>query len=528
MRLIAYTSPERYVNITGVGNHNIPRLRIGTFAAKVQLQDGRWVLMIFHEYGELPNGKTIHSKLQLKDNNCEVYDDPERLAGRQCLITQEGYHIPMDFTQGLAYIKMHFPTEDEVKNLPCVVMTRDFPWDPSRYDKVKSNDVPVLPIPTTVPDPIHPGFNHLGEAIEVHYGECDVTPTDVVDQYRSLESGSAGTTSGRVTSTGELLPEPSDFIHSAFDLGYNPTYTTELYSHYSLIGNLNVDYAAQQEDKMNFVTYRKYFLNVPASTVAHTFDSTTRYYRFIPSTNRAKAETSAKVFDILRTLFIQDWTSEPHFHHQNFAERMIQELKKFANWVLNWSDAPPEAWYAAFEYVTFVMNRTAKERLNWRTPVEALNGQTPDISMLLHFTFWEPVFIANYRDKGKKNFPSTSDEIIVRFVGFAEDVGHSCTFKVYNEETREILYRSSLRKVNPDTDILNVPPYDPKPKDNVDDEGIEEIVQTRVNENGLRKTAMFEPHELVGRSFLMPHNQDGTRDRATVIGYEQEESPGID
>eukprot|EP00984_Skeletonema_dohrnii_P020732 scaffold10166_cov81-Skeletonema_dohrnii-CCMP3373.AAC.1 len=26
----------------------------------------------------------------------------------------------------------------------------------------------------------------------------------------------------------------------------------------------------------------------------------------------------------------------------------------------------------------------------------------------------------------------------------------------------------------------------------------------------------------------MPHNPDGTRDRATVIGYEQEESPAID
>eukprot|EP00984_Skeletonema_dohrnii_P028841 scaffold18987_cov100-Skeletonema_dohrnii-CCMP3373.AAC.1 len=118
-----------------VGNHNIPKLRIGTFAAKVQLQDARWVLMIFHEYGELPNGKTIHSKVQLKDNNCEVYDDPERLAGRQCLITQEGYHIPLDFSQGLAYIKMFFPTDEDFKNLPCAVMTRDFPWDPSRYDK---------------------------------------------------------------------------------------------------------------------------------------------------------------------------------------------------------------------------------------------------------------------------------------------------------------------------------------------------------------------------------------------------------
>eukprot|EP00984_Skeletonema_dohrnii_P014343 scaffold6007_cov89-Skeletonema_dohrnii-CCMP3373.AAC.1 len=470
----------------------------------------------------------------------------------------------------LAYIKMYFPTDEEVKNLPCVVMTRDFPWDPSRYDKVKSDDVPVLPTPDAVPDPIHPGFNHTGEAIDVNYRESDVTSTEMLDQDWTIENGNAGTTSGRVPHTGELLPEPSDLVHCAYDLGYNPTYT-ELYSHYSLIGDLNVDYATQQEDKMNFVKYRKYFLNVPASTVAHTFDSTTRYYRFIPSTNLFMTYRSPypalNVFCRHEIVFTDTvFANVPAWGGvhaaQVFAGKMSQyisvhgcktdkdfprcledEIRKRGAMdklasdrakaetsakVLNWSDAPPEAWYAAFEYVTFIMNRTAKERLNWRTPVEALNGQTPDISMLLHFTFWEPVFIANYRDKGKKNFPSTSDEIIVRFVGFAEDVGHSCTFKVYNEETQEILYRSSLRKINPDTDVLNIPPYDPKPKDDVDDEGIEEIVQTRDNENGLRKTAMFEPHELVGRSFLMPHNPDGTRERATVIGYEQEESPAID
>ncbi len=47
--------------------------------------------------------------------------------------------------------------------------------------------------------------------------------------------------------------------------------------------------------------------------------------------DRARAETSKKVHDIMRTLFIGDWTSEPHFHHQNFAEGMIKELKKFTN-----------------------------------------------------------------------------------------------------------------------------------------------------------------------------------------------------
>eukprot|EP00986_Skeletonema_menzelii_P007778 scaffold3101_cov93-Skeletonema_menzelii.AAC.1 len=144
--------------------------------------------------------------------------------------------------------------------------------------------------------------------------------------------------------------------------------------------------------------------------------------------------------------------------------------------------------------------------------------------MMLHFTFWEPVFIKNYRRMGGKKFPSESNEIIVRFIGYAEDVGHSCTFKVFNEETQEILYRSSLRKVDPTTDTLNIPPYDPKPFDDLDDERIEQVIQTRaMDDPSLRRTAMFSPDELIGRSFLMNHNPDGTRDRATILGYERDD-----
>ena len=83
MRLISYCYPPRYVNITGVGDLNIPQLKIGTYAAKVQLSDGHYVLMMFHEYGELQNGKTIHSKIQLADNGCIIHDHPELLGGAQ-------------------------------------------------------------------------------------------------------------------------------------------------------------------------------------------------------------------------------------------------------------------------------------------------------------------------------------------------------------------------------------------------------------------------------------------------------------
>ena len=436
MRLINYTCPPRYVNITGVGDLNIPKLKIGTFASKVQLQDGRFVLMIFHEYGELPNGKTIHSKIQLCDNQSKVYDDPEMLDGRQCIDTLEGYSIPIDFENGLAYIKMQYPSPEDMENLPCVVMTRDAPWNPSRYDKIKSNAVPDY-YSNEVIQPVHPGFDNFGDSIDVKFGESNPIQ-DLMDAYYDhLPSFNH-----RVPSTGEMLPAPLDPIHCAFDLGYEPHFVSDLYSCYCLVGDVTTNYAATVESPTEYQDFRKFFLNVPASTVRSTFDATTRHYRFIPATNhfmtykapypalnvfrrheivytdtvfanvsawggvhaaqvfagkmsryisvhgcktdadfprcledeirkrgamdklgsdRARAETSKKVHDIMRTLFIGDWTSEPHFHHQNFAERMIKELKKFTNWVLNYSDAPPESWYQAFEYVSFIMNRTSKK-----------------------------------------------------------------------------------------------------------------------------------------------------------------------
>ncbi len=37
--------------------------------------------------------------------------------------------------------------------------------------------------------------------------------------------------------------------------------------------------------------------------------------------DRAQVEISNKVMDLLRAYRIDDWQSEPHHQHQNFAER---------------------------------------------------------------------------------------------------------------------------------------------------------------------------------------------------------------
>ena len=49
----------------------------------------------------------------------------------------------------------------------------------------------------------------------------------------------------------------------------------------------------------------------------------------------ARAEISNRVLEVLRAYAIQDWQSEPHFHHQNFAEQKYRNVKTLINWVLN-------------------------------------------------------------------------------------------------------------------------------------------------------------------------------------------------
>jgi hypothetical protein len=77
------------------------------------------------------------------------------------------------------------------------------------------------------------------------------------------------------------------------------------------------------------------------------------------ASDNAKAEISARVKDVLRTLNIDDWQIEPYKGNQNFAERGWRDTKRKANSLLNLSGADPAAWMLALEYVCFVQNHTA-------------------------------------------------------------------------------------------------------------------------------------------------------------------------
>ena len=63
---------------------------------------------------------------------------------------------------------------------------------------------------------------------------------------------------------------------------------------------------------------------------------------------------------------------------------------------MNRSLAPANCWLLCLIYVCYLLNHIACTALAGKIPLLALTGITPDISIILLFTFYQPVFYATY------------------------------------------------------------------------------------------------------------------------------------
>ena len=539
MRLIEYDYPYRYLDVQGIDNHEIPKLKIGTAGAVARTNMG-YVILIFHQYACYGRGKSIHSSLQLADNKAIVDDKSYKQGGTQSITTLEGHRIPLDFHSGLPYMALRRFTDEEYATLPHVFMTRDTPWDPGKYDSSPSKDAKWYETKEEEAY-THPGFDVNGDYIEAHLSEA-TSVRSISCNLRELKRRPVDSEGSRRF----FLNQPVNVVEKTFE---NTTqYYKNVASPSRILHTYKTPYpAANVPRRPEPVATDTVFSNVTAfggSTCAQIFVG--RWTRFMSVygcttdgqfagtladeirkrgamttliSDRARAEISKKVVDILRSFMIDDWQSEPHHQEQNYCERMYQELKKFTNWVLNRSGAPSAAWLLVFQYVVFIMNRTARETLNWRPPYEALYGNTPDISVILQFVFWEKCYIRSYEQGTSQSFPAESDERLVRFAGFGDGVGTNLTFKVWDEATQQLLYRSEVRQIEGDGDI-NVR-CDPD-HDHPDDPSIPQVVQTQPGRTDSDPHYVFDPADIIGRSFLLEPKEDGTRSRGEVTGYLEE------
>ena len=245
---------------------------------------------------------------------------------------------------------------------------------------------------------------------------------------------------------------------------------------------------------------------------------------------------SSRVLDILRAYCIGQWTSEPHHQNQNTMERRYQTAKRLTNVLMDRTGCPPSCWLLCLQYVCTVLNCTVARSLNWRVPLTVLTGTLVDVSPLLRFHWYQPVFYTLEH----ATFPSEPKEALGYFVGLSPNCGHAMTFKVLTDDTQRVIPRSIVR-----------PADDPKRPnlrltDLFDGEAPSKIyVRSRTDPDNPDELPALDPDsgeiehdvtpsmvnvdtsDLIGKTFLMDTQEDGTRQRARIvemIGHHQDSS----
>ena len=120
-----------------------------------------------------------------------------------------------------------------------------------------------------------------------------------------------------------------------------------------------------------------------------------------------------------------------------------------------------------------LLNYTALESLNWITPQQACFGVTPDISALLQFHFFQPVYFSD-----QDAFPDT-DERLGHWIGVAENKGDTLTYWTL-AENQQVLARSLVRPVS--SSEINLRCQEPS---EIVDPGVAEVEGSNSNDDTL-------------------------------------------
>jgi len=157
------------------------------------------------------------------------------------------------------------------------------------------------------------------------------------------------------------------------------------------------------------------------------------------TSDNAKSQTVAAVKSIERMYCIKDAQCEPHHQHQNPAEHRIQDVKRLTNNIMDRTGTPGVFWLICTMYVIYLLNHMSFDQLNGMTPISKAFGIQTDISALLSFHWWQPVYYAVDGD-----FPSESKEKLGQWVGVAENQGDALTYLVLTDDTQQVIARSSV------------------------------------------------------------------------------------
>ena len=541
-------------DVTGIGEKSLVNLPLCTVGAVIDTHKGP-IIGVFNQYAHYGKGQTVHSVNQLKHFGIIIDDTPRQFGGKQRLATSEGYYIPLSIRNGLPYIDMHPPSDDELNSYPHVLFTSDMPWDPQVLDDEYNVDDLDLNEDDLVKPSYHPdALNEFGEIQPSHLDDPDLYTYQTQVQKFSIASNKH-VVGPKQHDFERLSPNfafvPQERIRNTID---HTTQYARLDTRLPLRKHFKSRFPAANISRLNeTVATDTFFFDIPAlddgikghggTTMLQLFcgcdsqltavypmktesDMSGSLEDFIREhgapnalfSDNAKAQIGRAVQEILRMYAIKDFQCEPHHQHQNPAERRIQEVKKLSNQMLDRTGAPPNLWLLCVLYIVYLLNRMSSETLDWKTPIEAATGQQPDISAIISFRWYEPVYYKSY----SSSYPSSSNEKLGRIVGVAEHKGDALTFLVLDTLNNQVVTRSELRSAvtastpNLRAEFLGHPSAEGKEPSSVKPiMSATDIAELDINPSDL-KLPRFSPDELIGKLFVR-ELEDGKSYRARIV-----------
>ena len=149
----------------------------------------------------------------------------------------------------------------------------------------------------------------------------------------------------------------------------------------------------------------------------------------------------------------------------------------------------------------YPLNHISCESLKGPIPLTKLYGVTPDISILMMYTFYQSVYYAS----NNQSFPSTSEEKHAFWVGFGEHAGDAITHKLLDSSSNKVIYRSVVQPaddIHPNKHLLtdlgeSVGSNKPKPITFVKS-------HQDLDKSVSKPMAKYNPDDLIARTFLLP------------------------
>ena len=458
----------RKIKIQDIDNHEVADLDVVTAATLLNTPQGK-VTGIFNEYAYLWKGSSIHSSGQLEWLQTHVHETSVKVGGTQLINTLDGYSVPLLIKDGLAYATpLGRLTNLDMDTYPHVFITSPDKWDHSQVLDQLFGD----PMFDT-----HGGFNqpiiaNLNNLLDAPPGDCEscteISSVFTANLHQSSPqepdwntqrpspawtSPSSIKDTFNVTTRHGTAPNTQDYIKNHFK-PRNPVSSIPRCSEDLATDTIFSDTPAVDDGS----TMAQFFYGHDTLVCdAYGIKSTKQFINTLSDNIRkwgamdtlisdgGNYDISKGVTDLLHSLFTQDYQSESYHQDQTKTETCFGPAKRCTNTAMNTSGYLACCWLLCLQYIFVVLHHLASPTLQGIYPGQALQGTTPDISFMLHSSFYESVYYRIDSSEPDFNFPSSSNDNKGYWAGFAANQGDSLTWRTLTEDTQRIIICSGIQ-----------------------------------------------------------------------------------